>query len=127
MLKKLGHSGFRYTNNKWLENYLNVREQFVSVLGVNFDRKKMSLGFHRGPSLVPSFSFYFQCNILLILLFADDTTFQMSGENLHDLFQNTTLELEKASTWLKANKLTLNVDKSKYLVFSERNGFSSII
>ena len=61
----------------------------------------------------------------LTLLFADDTTFQMSGENLNSLFQNANLELEKASTWFKANKLTLNVEKTKFMIFSDKE-FDSV-
>ena len=57
----------------------------------------------------------------LTLLFADDTTFQMSGNDLDLLIQNANLELEKASVWFKANKLTLNVDKTKFMLFSEKS------
>ena len=48
---------------------------------------------------------------LLTLLFADDTTFQVSGTNIQDLFEIANTELAKASNWFKANKLTLNVKK----------------
>ena len=44
----------------------------------------------------------------------------MSGENLNCLFQNANLELDKASTWFKANKLTLNVEKTKFMIFSDK-------
>ena len=48
----------------------------------------------------------------LTLLFADDTTFQYSGDNLDLLFERSNFELEKASIWFKANKLNLNVKKT---------------
>ena len=57
----------------------------------------------------------------LTLLFADDTTFQMSGLDLTLLFTDANLELEKASTWFRANKLTLNVSKTKFMIFSEKD------
>ena len=57
----------------------------------------------------------------LTLLFVDDTTFQSSGQNLNELFHNANLELEKASIWFKVNKLTLNVDKTKFMLFSDRD------
>ena len=31
------------------------------------------------------------------------------------------IELDKASEWFKANKLTLNVKKTKYMLFTEKN------
>ena len=57
----------------------------------------------------------------LTLLFADDTTFQVSGVNLDQLFEIANSELEKSSVWFKANKLTLNVKKTKFMIFSDQN------
>ena len=61
---------------------------------------------------------------LLFLLFINDlsnATFQVSGLDLNSLFINANAELEKASTWFRVNKLTLNVDKTKFMVFSEKD------
>ena len=57
----------------------------------------------------------------LTLLFADDTTFQVSGVDLDQLFETANSELEKSSVWFKANKLTLNVKKTKFMIFSDQN------
>ena len=57
----------------------------------------------------------------LTLLFADDTTFQVSGLDLSELFNIANTELEKSAVWFRANKLTLNVKKTKFMVFSETN------
>ena len=57
----------------------------------------------------------------LTLLFADDTTFQVSGVDINQLFTLANIELEKSSVWFKANKLTLNVKKTKYMIFSDQN------
>ena len=55
------------------------------------------------------------------MLFADDRTFQMSGLDQDLLFTKANLELEKASTWFRANKLTLNVSKIKFMLFSDKD------
>ena len=55
------------------------------------------------------------------LLFADDTKFQMSDSNLANLFTTANIELKKASTWFQSNKLTLNVSKTKYILFRKKN------
>ena len=55
------------------------------------------------------------------LLFADDTTFQFSSKNLNLLFTTANSELEKASNWFQVNKLTLNVSKTKYILFRTKN------
>ena len=57
----------------------------------------------------------------LTLLFADDTTFQLSGLDINELFNFANIELEKSAVWFRANKLTLNVKKTKFMVFSETN------
>ena len=55
------------------------------------------------------------------LLFADDTTFQIKDSNLADLVNTANFELSKAAAWFSANKLTLNVSKTKYILFRKKN------
>ena len=57
------------------------------------------------------------------LLFADDTTFQLSGSNLEDLYMRANTELLKAQKWFKANRLTLNVKKNKIYFFSNKKNY----
>ena len=54
------------------------------------------------------------------LLFADDTTFQLTGDNLVNLFDYANSELNKASIWFQSNKLTLNASKTKYILFRSK-------
>ena len=51
------------------------------------------------------------------ILFADDTSVYIKSENESSVISILNEELEKITTWLKANKLTLNLDKSHYMVF----------
>ena len=50
-------------------------------------------------------------------LFADDTVFLLSSPNLEEVFNKANIELSKAATWFQANKLSLNVSKTKFIVF----------
>ena len=75
------------------------------------------MGSHKALSWGPYFFLLFINDLpnateFLTLLFADDTTFQYSGVNLDNLFQTANSELDKASVWFQANKLTLNVKKN---------------
>ena len=45
----------------------------------------------------------------------------MSGSDLTVLFENANKELEKASSWFQANKLTLKLKKTKFMVFSQKD------
>ena len=40
-----------------------------------------------------------------------------SSNNVKQLQDTSNLELNKVSTWFKANKLSLNVSKTKYMIF----------
>ena len=126
LLQKMDHYGIRGISNTWFQNYLTDREQFVSVHGVNSDTVKMICGVPQGSVLGPLLFLLFINDLpnateFLTLLFADDTTFQVSGLDLNSLFTSANAELEKASTWFRVNKLTLNVDKTKFMVFSEKD------
>ena len=44
---------------------------------------------------------------LMTILFADDTTFTISGSNIEELFKTANDELSRASDWFLANKLVL--------------------
>ena len=122
----MDHYGIRGISNKWFENYLKDREQFVSVHGVDSDNQKIVCGVPQGSILGPLLFLLFINDLpnateFFTLLFADDTTFQLSSNDLNVLFQNANMELFKASTWFETNKLTLNVDKTKFMLFSDRD------
>ena len=59
-------------------------------------------------------------NYFSFILFADDTNLFSSGKNLKMLCKRANIELQKVSIWLKANKLTLNVTKTQYIIFKSR-------
>ena len=50
-------------------------------------------------------------------MFADDTNLFYSHENLYSLFQTVNNELKNIHEWFKANKLSLNIKKTKFSLF----------
>ena len=50
-------------------------------------------------------------------MFADDTNLFISNENISELFQQMNEELKNVSTWFKENKLSINIDKTKWTIF----------
>ena len=116
LLRKMEHYGVRGTSNIWFSNYLTNREQFVCIESVRSDKNRIVCGDPQGSVLGPLLFLLFKNDFpnatdILTLLFADDTTFQYSGNNIATLFEKCNSELKKAVTWFKANKLTLNVKK----------------
>ena len=56
-------------------------------------------------------------DFLYSILHDDDTSVLLNGKDYSDLIKLLNSELDKLSNWLSANKLSLNVKKSYYLVF----------
>ena len=50
----------------------------------------------------------------------------MSDTDTETLFDKANVELEKASKWFQANKLTLNVKKTKYMLFQDKKLNSNV-
>ena len=51
------------------------------------------------------------------IMFADNRNLFLFHKKIGKLFASLNLKLENASTWFKSNKLSLNVNKSKWLLF----------
>ena len=51
------------------------------------------------------------------IMFADDTNLFFSHANINEIFNTMNVELEKFNTWFMANKLSLNIEKTKYVFF----------
>ena len=64
------------------------------------------------------------CNISKIIqfiLFADDTNIFCSDDDLTKLETKINQELSKLNDWFAINKLSLNVSKTNYMIFSNKN------
>ena len=55
-------------------------------------------------------------NILEFHLFADDTNLFVNSPNILNLETNLNLELDKVSQWLYANKLSLIIEKTSFVL-----------
>ena len=60
------------------------------------------------------------CRNTLPFLFADDTNLFISGSNLPQIEEMLNQELQEISLWLKVNKLSLNIKKTHYMLFTNK-------
>jgi hypothetical protein len=54
---------------------------------------------------------------LLKLIFADDTAGLASNNNINDLILTINIELKKIVRWFRVNKIAVNVNKTKFIIF----------
>lgn len=124
LLKKLQHIGIHSNVLRWFQSYLSNRYQYVSIKSKKSTPSLISTGVPQGSILGPIlFLIYINdlgnaCNSLNYVQFADDTTLFMAGKNLADLNNKVNSDLNNIFKWLCANKLSLNVSKTKYMVIS---------
>ena len=55
--------------------------------------------------------------VLTFYLFADDTSIYFDSDNLITLQKIVNRELRKVRKWLEANRLSLNINKTNYVIF----------
>ena len=126
LLKKLYSYGIRGATWKWFDSYLSNRSQYVMYDNEKSDIRDITFGIPQGSILGPLlFLIYINdfagvSEKLYFVLFADDTNVFISGKNLDTLINEMHIELSKLTTWLQANKLTLNLTKTQYMVFHRR-------
>ena len=100
----------------------------INIKGESFNSclLECKCGVPQGSCLGPLLFLFFINDLpnatkFLSILFADDTTFQLSGENSSDTFLRANIELKRAEQWFCANKLTLNAKKTRVMVFRGKN------
>ena len=63
---------------------------------------------------------------LYIKLFADDTFLCAQNSDCDLLEDEVNTELQKVYEWLAANKLTLNIGKSKFMMITNKHNVKSL-
>ena len=124
LLKKLYHYGIRGKALEWFRSYLSNRQQYVCVNDAKSHTQNIECGVPQGSILGPLLfiiyinDFHRSSSILSFILFADDSNLFFSHPNPHALLNIVNAELKKVTEWIKANKLSLNLLKTKYMLFS---------
>ena len=124
LLDKLSHYGIRGIALEWFRSYLQNRKQYVYLNDHSSSLKEINCGVPQGSILGPLLfivyinDFHRSSDILSFILFADDSNVFFAHKNPYTLVQIINLELQKLTQWIRANKLSLNLQKTKYMIFS---------
>ena len=115
--------GIAGNNLRWFENYVQDRQQFISF-GNNSTKKvtitcQVPQGSISGPLLFVLHvnDLHHASEVLNPIMFADDTNLFFSHSDINLLFDKMNKELTDVSNWFNANKLSLNVKKTKFSFF----------
>ena len=119
------------TTLHWFKSYLSDRTQYVEYDGVASAKKLIKKGMPQGSILGPLFFVIYMNDIqtvserLNFTLYAGDTTLtstlctftQEVNYDVNHMSYLINLVLSKISDWIAVNKLSLNFDKTKFMIF----------
>lgn len=127
LLRKLYKSGVRGLPHKLLTSYLSNRKQVVNVNSYFSSETNIRIGIPQGSVmgcllfLVYINDFPNLMNNCHTVLFADDSNFSFRGSSLAATISQCNSELKKFYDWTVSNKMTINYDKTSYMIISTRN------
>jgi len=133
LLCKLQYYGICGLLFNWLKHYLSNRKQYTVVNGVSSSINDISCGVPQGSVLGPLLFLIYMNDISYAVpdhdlkLFADDTNVFIFGPDLTVLEYKANLCLANLELWFRANKLSINIDKTCYTLFSSTKKNSAAI
>jgi hypothetical protein len=126
LLQKLNHYGIRGIANSWVRSYCSNRTQFCTFGDQISSTKNITCGVPQGSILGPLL-FLFYINDLgnifenvQSILFSDDSNLIAKGSSIQVLKQHINQDIPLLTSWLKTNRLSLNISKTHIMVFGKK-------
>lgn len=127
LLSKLQNMGFRGVAFDIIKSYLSNRKQYITLGDCNSDMRVTNCGVPQGSVLGPLLYTLFVLSLRLSGLqseyytFADDTVLIYKSKTSTDLENKVNTDLKQYYTWLLQNKLKINIDKTRFIIFKQKN------
>lgn len=134
LLRKLSKLGLQQNELSILQTFLTGRTQFVKVNGmISRILTSPDAGIPQGTRVGPSLFNFCNNDIFSLDLygqiqgFADDTALKYRASSLEQIRTDMSHDLVVLQDWFRNNRLTLNVDKTKFMVFSRGHYGAAIV
>ena len=124
LLKKIYRIGIRGDFYSMIESYLKNRYQMTKINDVISKKQMIKMGVPQGSIIGPLlFILYINdishtTNLGTFYLFADDTAICIKDNNVDELQRKINSIMLKINEWFNVNRLSLNVSKTNYQIYS---------
>ena len=123
LLDKMYKYGIRGVAYDWFASYLSNRYQFTVYNNECSSKQEITCGVPQGSILGPLLFITYINDLVSAsgkitpLIYADDTSLYISGKDLKTLYNTANDELGNILDWMITNKLSVNIDKTSYIIF----------
>lgn len=132
LLSKLSNYGIHENAYHWFESYLENRIQRCSVNGSLSKSCSLKCGVPQGTILGPLLFLLYINDLPNCLsncqprMYADDTHLTYAGDNTDNIQSCLNHDLANVNNWLTANKLTLNMTKTEFMLIGSRQRLNTL-
>ena len=125
LLYKLKHYGIRGLPLDWFKSYLTNRTQYTFINGTKSNLQPVQYGVPQGSVLGPLLFLIYVNDVASatgpnkLRLFADDSNVFCIDKNASTLKNKMISVITSLSEWFSANKLTINMTKTAYTIFTK--------
>ena len=133
LLSKLELYGITGSALSMIRSYLSDRNKKCQLGDLMSTERRVTCGIPQGSILGPLFFLVYindlpEClNQATPRLFADDTNLTVAGESIQEIELNMNSDLACINEWLLANKLSLNVTKTEFILIGSAHKLNNLV
>lgn len=130
LIQKLHTYGVTGNALQWFTSYLSGRTQSVNINSTLSDFKEIDIGIPQGSILGPLLFIVYvnslpDCINCKCVMYADDTTLLFSASDPNTLQCQMNNNMLKIAQWFENNQLTLNIKKTKFMIFGTAHSLNN--